>query len=86
MNQNRPADIALKRMRAVIEAERNGLLGADLEQLKRDIAAVLCEYFVMPKGAVSVSIENRPMGEGKVQKLLTLTADIGATRRIGVKL
>ena len=78
-------EIAKRRLKNVLDAERNGLSQSDLEQVKKDLAAVLESYFELESDKLTVKIERRKGRGDETERILTLCAKIGSVKRTGFK-
>lgn len=78
-------DIAKRRLKNVLDAERNGLTQSDLEMVKKDLVAVLESYFTTEGDKVAIKIDRRKGREDHLERILTLSAKVGGVKRTGFK-
>ncbi len=88
MNRSTPVsskEIAKKRLKSVLDAERNGLTQKDLDMIKSDLAQVLRSYFDIDGDRIALRLEQRRNKEGSVEKVLSLNAAVRSVKKTGIK-
>ena len=85
-NEQSPSkEIAKRRLKSVLDAERNGLSKKDMDMIKADIQQVLASYFDVDESRTVLKIERRRGKDDKIDKVLTLTASVKGVKRTGMK-
>ncbi|MGI5900559.1 MAG: cell division topological specificity factor MinE [Christensenellales bacterium] len=78
-------EIAKRRLKNVLDAERNGLAQKDLDMIKSDLAQVLRSYFDVDGDRIILKLEQRRNKEGSVEKVITLSAAVRGIKKTGIK-
>ena len=86
-NEQSPSkEIAKRRLKSVLDAERNGLSHKDMEMIKADLQRVLSSYFDVDESRTVLKIERRRGRDERIDKVLTLSATIKGVKRTGMKI
>jgi cell division topological specificity factor len=79
-------EVAKKRLKSVLDAERNGLTQKDMDIIKSDLAQVLRSYFDVDGDRIVLKLEQRKNKEGSVEKVLSLNAAVRGVKKTGIKI
>lgn len=76
-------EIARRRLKSVIDSEKNGVSARDMDLIRRDLEQVIKSYFEADGDFSSLSVERVETGEAFTRRVV-FTATVSGVKRTGV--